>query len=49
MIRALAAAGKNLKNVVGEDIFMSKYDFGKPFEAVESYAKGKTPWLEPSL
>jgi hypothetical protein len=22
-----------------------KYDYGHPFQAVESYAKGKTPWL----
>ena len=22
-----------------------KYDYGKPFQAVESYVKGKTPWL----
>jgi len=34
-----------INNGIYSYLSTDKYDYGKPFQAVESYAKGKTPWL----
>lgn len=34
-----------INNGIYSYLSTDKYDYGKPFQAVESYVKGKTPWL----